>query len=64
MRKSRILIVDDEAGLVRLIKLMLTRLDRYEVQTITEATEALTAVVKFKPDLVILELAERYLRLP
>jgi DNA-binding response OmpR family regulator len=55
MRKSRILIVDDEPGLVRLMNLMLTRLDRYEVQSLTDATLALEAVVKFKPHLVLLD---------
>jgi CheY-like chemotaxis protein len=55
MRKSRILIVDDEAGLLRLLTLNLERTDRYEVQTVEDATQALEEVVKFKPDLVILD---------
>ena len=55
MRKPRILIVDDEPGLVRLLKLMLTRLDRYEVRSVTDATQALDAVLKFKPNLVLLD---------
>jgi len=55
MLKPRILIVDDEPGLVRLLKLMLTKLDRYEVHSITDSTEALDAAVKFKPDLILLD---------
>jgi DNA-binding response OmpR family regulator len=55
MRKSRILIVDDEAGLVRVLALNLERMDRYEVLTVVDATEALEAAVKFKPDLIILD---------
>jgi len=55
MRRPRILIVDDEPGLVRLLKLMLAKLDRFEVLTVVDATQALDAVVKFKPDLLILD---------
>jgi DNA-binding response OmpR family regulator len=53
MDKRRILIVDDEPGLVRLLALMLKT--RYEVLAEVDATEALEAVVKFKPDLVLLD---------
>jgi CheY-like chemotaxis protein len=55
MDKRRILIVDDEPGLVRMLTLMLTNLDRYEVSSVTDATQALEGVVKFKPDLVLLD---------
>ena len=53
--RPRILIVDDEPGLVRVITLMLTHLDRYEVLTVGDPTQVLEAVVKFKPDLVVLD---------
>jgi DNA-binding response OmpR family regulator len=55
MRKSRILIVDDEAGLLRVLTLNLERMDRYEVLTVVDAAQALDAAVKFKPDLVVLD---------
>jgi CheY-like chemotaxis protein len=55
MRRPRILIVDDEPGLVRVMTLMLTNLDHYEVRSVLDATQALEAVVKFKPDLVLLD---------
>jgi DNA-binding response OmpR family regulator len=55
MPKPTILIVDDEPGLLRLLTLMLERMDRFEVLTVVDATEALEAVVKFKPDLVLLD---------
>jgi CheY-like chemotaxis protein len=55
MRKSRILIVDDEPGLVRVMSLMLTNLQRYEVHSVTDATHALETAVKFKPDLILLD---------
>jgi DNA-binding response OmpR family regulator len=52
-RKPRILIVDDEPGLVRLLALMLSL--RYEVCSIYDATQAWEAAVEFKPDLVLLD---------
>jgi two-component system phosphate regulon response regulator PhoB len=55
MPRPRILIVDDEPGLVRLLTLMLTSLGHYEVRSVTDATQALEAAVKFKPDLVLLD---------
>jgi len=55
MRKPRILIIDDEPGLIRLMTLVLTKGHRYEVHAITDATKALEAVVKLKPDLILLD---------
>jgi DNA-binding response OmpR family regulator len=52
-RKPRILIVDDELGLARLLALMLET--RYEVRSIYDATQALDAAVEFKPHLVLLD---------
>ena len=53
MKKPKILLIDDEPGLLRLMTLMLR--ERYEVRSVADATEALAAVLKFKPDLVILD---------
>ena len=38
-----------------MLTLNLERMNRYEVLTVTDASQALEAVVKFKPDLVILD---------
>jgi DNA-binding response OmpR family regulator len=54
MRRSKILIVDDEPGLVRLLTLMLGT--RYEILAEVDATQAFEAVVKFKPHLILLDL--------
>jgi len=54
MAKPRILIVDDEPGLLRLLSLMLK--SRYETQAEVDATKALEAVVNFRPHLVLLDL--------
>ena len=51
--RRRILIVDDEPGLVRLLALILTT--RYEVRSIYDSTQALEATVEFKPHLILLD---------
>ena len=51
--RPRILIVDDEPGLVRLLALMLKT--RYEVRSIYDATQVLEAAVEFKPHLILLD---------
>jgi CheY-like chemotaxis protein len=55
MQKPRILIVDDEPGLVRLLTLNLEKMDRYEILTVEDPASVLEAVVNFKPALVILD---------
>jgi CheY-like chemotaxis protein len=57
MKRPRILIVDDEPGLIRVMTLMLESLDRYEILSVLDATLAFKAVVKFKPHLVLLDWA-------
>jgi DNA-binding response OmpR family regulator len=54
MPKPRILIVDDEPGLLRVLTLMLMK--RYDVLAELDATQALEAALKFKPHLVLLDL--------
>jgi DNA-binding response OmpR family regulator len=54
--KQRILIVDDESGLVRLMKLVLERTDRYQVHGETDPTAALEVAMRFQPDLILLDL--------
>ena len=55
MRRTRILIVDDEPGLARVLTLMLEKLNRYEVISVRDSSLALNQVVKFKPHLVLLD---------
>ena len=54
--KQRILIVDDELGLVRLMKVVLEKTDRYEVHGETDPAAALHTAVAFQPDLILLDL--------
>ena len=53
--KKRILVVDDEASITRLLKLNLEQTNAYEVRTENDATAALAAAEEFKPDLILLD---------
>jgi len=54
--KTRILIVDDEAGITRLLKLLIEAKGRYEVRTEHSGLLALAAAREFSPDLILLDL--------
>ena len=54
-RKARILVVDDDPGLLRLLTIRL-RAESYEVEAVESASQALAASSRFRPDLVITDL--------
>src|SRR5208283_4388852 len=54
-RKARILVVDDDPGLLRLLTIRL-RSENYEVEAVQSAAEAIAATGRFRPDLVISDL--------
>jgi len=53
--RGRILLVDDDPGLLRLLSIRL-RAEHYEVEAVESAEEALGALPVFRPDLVITDL--------
>jgi len=55
MSKKRILVVDDEVALTRMVKLNLERTSNYEVRTENEGPNAIAAAREFKPDLILLD---------
>jgi CheY-like chemotaxis protein len=55
MAKKRILIVDDEPGITRTMKVNLERTGAYTVRTENQAEHALTAAREFEPDLILLD---------
>ncbi len=54
-RKARILVVDDDPGLLRLLTIRL-RAENYEVEAVESGVAALAAAGRFRPDLVITDL--------
>jgi DNA-binding response OmpR family regulator len=53
--KKRILMVDDEPALTRMVKLNLERTGNYEVRTENQGRMAVPAAKEFKPDLILLD---------
>ncbi|MEQ8205976.1 MAG: response regulator, partial [Woeseia sp.] len=53
--KGRILLVDDDPGLLRLLSIRL-RAEEYDVEAVESAEKALAVVNRFQPDLVITDL--------
>ncbi len=54
-RKARILIVDDDPGLLRLLTIRL-RAENYDVEAVENGLQAIAAATRFRPDLVISDL--------
>ncbi len=55
MNKQRILIVDDEQGFIRLLKLVLEKTGRFLVREEIDATKAVEVAHEFHPDLVLMD---------
>lgn len=56
MYKKRILVIDDEESLCRMVKMNLEGTDKYEVRTETKGANAIRAAKEFKPDLIFLDI--------
>lgn len=55
MKKSRILIVDDEPNLSDLVRLVLEKTERFEVRVENRSAQALVTARDFRPDMVLLD---------
>ncbi len=55
LMKQRILVVDDEPALTRMLQKNLQRSGRFEVRTENKGAAALAAAHEFKPDLIFLD---------
>lgn len=53
--KRRVLVVDDEVSITRLLKLNLEKTDRYQVCTVNSSALALKTALEFQPDLILLD---------
>lgn len=55
MAKKKILLVDDEVALTRIMRLNLEQTERFEVREENRGSHALRAAREFKPDLIFLD---------
>ena len=55
MRKKRILVIDDESSITRLLKMNLDKTQNYDVREENLASKGLIAAREFRPDLVLLD---------
>ena len=53
--KKRILLVDDEESLCRILKLNLEETGKYDVRTESRGVNVMPAIAQFHPDLVVLD---------
>jgi DNA-binding response OmpR family regulator len=53
--KKRILVVDDEPSITRMLKLNLEQTEKYVVQMVNDAGMALATAEEFQPDLILLD---------
>ena len=56
MNQKRILIVDDESGFTRLLKLTLEKTGKFIVKEENDATRAHETAHEFRPDLILLDI--------
>jgi CheY-like chemotaxis protein len=56
MNKKRVLIVDDESGFTRLLKLTLEKTGRYTVREENDGVNAWLAARDFRPDMIFLDI--------
>lgn len=55
MNKKKILIIDDEEGITRMVKLALEQTGHYDVREENKPMRALTTAWEYQPDLIILD---------
>lgn len=53
--RKRVLIIDDEAGFTRLLKLNLHQTGRYTAEAVNDPTKAIGVAREFSPDVILLD---------
>ena len=56
MSKKKVMLVDDEVGLTRLMKLNLEATEKYDVRVENKGSLAMGAAREFKPDIIFLDI--------
>ncbi len=56
MEKTKVMVVDDEVELLKIVKLNLEEANKYDVMTLSNAKDIIFHVHAFKPDIILLDL--------
>lgn len=56
MRKRRVLVIDDERGFTKMLKLNLEAVGPYEVKIQNNPLDAVHTALEFKPDVILLDI--------
>jgi CheY-like chemotaxis protein len=56
MEKKKVMIVDDEKDFLKITKINLELTGRYEVATVSDATDIVSRVKSFRPDIILLDI--------
>lgn len=56
MKKTRILVVDDDPNATRIVRMGLERASRYEVYELNDPRQTLDVARRFQPDLILLDI--------
>ena len=56
MKKSRILLIDDDADFTEMLKIHLEYKNNYEVEVLTESKKVMETLHSFQPDIILLDL--------
>lgn len=56
MNRKRVLMVDDEAGFTRMVKITLEKRGPYTVEVVNRPYDALAKALAFKPEIILLDL--------
>jgi len=54
--KKKVLVIDDEADFLRIVKINLEETNNYEVLTLSSAKDIISQVHIFKPDVILLDI--------
>lgn len=56
IEKKKVLVIDDEVDLLKIVKLNLEKTNNYEVLTLSSANDIISQVNRFKPDIILLDM--------
>ena len=56
MNKRKILCIDDDEAVLRLIRLVLERMGEYEVATLSDSQLAMQTIHQFKPEMIFIDI--------